>query len=144
MQNMGDHTLSKMAKELAVRLGKDSKSHTTKSFRRSAATQLAGAGTSVVGSKMAGDWKGVTNPLEHMEHSNKSCNDRMSMLDGEDVESPSKKQKFVSNTNEFISTSEDKGGGVVQNNFTFINVIVSAGVSIGDALRNAGVVKEDE
>ena len=31
----------------------------------------------------------------------------------------------------------------MQNDCTFVNVISSTGVSIGDALRNAGVVKED-
>ena len=32
IQNMGEHTLSKMAKELAARLGEDSKNYTAKSF----------------------------------------------------------------------------------------------------------------
>ena len=83
MQNMGEHALSKMCKELAVRLGKDPKNWTAKSFRRSAATQSAETGMSVVGLQIAGDWKGAATPLEHVERSNKSCNDRVSMLDGE-------------------------------------------------------------
>ena len=73
-----------MAKELATRLGKNPKTYAAKYFRRSAAIQLAEADTSVVGLKMVGDWKVVAKSLEHMEHSNKSCNDRMTMLDGED------------------------------------------------------------
>ena len=55
IQNMGEYTLSKMAKELAAWLGKDSKNYTAKSFCRSAATQLAEAGISVVGLQMAGN-----------------------------------------------------------------------------------------
>ena len=126
-----------MAKKLAARLGKDPKNHTAKSFRRLAAAQLAEVGASVVGLQMTGNWEGVATPLEHMEDSNKPCNDRMNMLDGEDEESPLKKQRFVNNA------SEGRGGGVVQNNCTFINVVSSAGVSIGNTLRNTGVVKED-
>ena len=38
IQNMAKHTLSKMAKELAARLGEDSKNYTAKSFCWSAAT----------------------------------------------------------------------------------------------------------
>ena len=72
MQSMGEHALSKMAKELAVRLGKDPKNCADESFHRSADTQLAEAGTSVVGFQMAGNWKGVATPLEHVEHLNKS------------------------------------------------------------------------
>ena len=75
-----------MAKELAARLGKDPKNYTAKSFRRSAATQLAEAGISVVGLQMAGNWKSTTTAMEYMEHSNKSCNNRMNMLDGEDAQ----------------------------------------------------------
>ena len=92
-----------------MRLGKDPKNHATKSFRRSAVKQLAEAGMSVVGLQMAGNWKGVATPLEHVEDSNKSCNDRMSMLDGEDEESPEKKQKHINNTNEVSSASEGRG-----------------------------------
>ena len=44
---------------------------------------------------MAGDWKGIASPLECMEHSNKSCNDHMNMLDGEEEEPPQKKQKLL-------------------------------------------------
>ena len=80
MQNMGEHALSKMAKELAALSGKDPKNHTAKYFCRSAATQLAEAGMSVVGLQMAGKWKGTTTALEHMGHSNKSCNDRINMV----------------------------------------------------------------
>ena len=144
MQNMGEHDLSKMAEELAVRLDKDPKNHSTKSFRRSAATQLAESGISIIGSQIVGNWKGVTTQLEHMEHSNRSCNDRMSMLDGEDEESPEKKQKHINNTNEISSASEGRGGGVVQNNCTFVNIVSSTGVSNVDALRSAGIAKEDE
>ena len=46
---MSEHALSKMAKELAVRLGKDPKNCTAKYFRRLAATQLAEVRASVVG-----------------------------------------------------------------------------------------------
>ena len=49
VQNMGEHTLSKMAKELAARLGTDPKNHTAKSFRRLAAALLAKAGMPVAG-----------------------------------------------------------------------------------------------
>ena len=133
-----------MAKKLAARLGKDPKNHTAKSFRRLAAAQLAEVGASVVGLQMTGNWEGVATPLEHMEDSNKPCNDRMNMLDGEDMESPLKKQKCINDANAVSSTSEGKGGGVVQNNCAFINVISATGVAIGDALRNAGVVKEDQ
>ena len=133
-----------MANDFAARLGKDPKNYIAKSFRRSAATQLAEAGMPVVGLQIAGNWKGVATQLERMEHSNKSCNDRMSMLDGEEEESPAKNQKHVKNENDVSSTSKVKGGGVVQNNYTFINIVRSAGVSIGDALHNSGVVKEDE
>ena len=118
-QNMGEHALSKMAKELAVRLGKDPKNYTAKSFRRSAATQLAEAGMSVVGLQMAGNWKSTTTALEHMEHSNKSCNYRVNMLDGEDMESPLKKKKCINDANAVSSTSEGKGEGVAQNNCAF-------------------------
>ena len=61
----------------------------------------------------------------------------MIMLNGEKEESPSKKQHFIS------STSEGGGGGLVQNNCAFINIISSAGVSVGDTLLNDGVVEED-
>ena len=45
--------------------------------------------------------------MEYMEHSNKSCNDRMNMLDGEDVQLPAKKQKLI-HANEDSSISEGK------------------------------------
>ena len=46
---MGDHATSKIVNELANRLGKDSSNFTAKSICRSAATQIAEAGTSVAG-----------------------------------------------------------------------------------------------
>ena len=85
---------------------------------------------------MAGDWKGVTAPLECMENSNKSHEDCMSILDGEQTEIPTKNKKVSDN-------SCEGGGGVVQNNCTLIEIISSAGVSIGDASRKASVVEED-
>ena len=93
---------------------------------------------------MAGNWKSTTTAMENMEHSSKSCNDRMNMLDREDVQSLAKKQKLIDNTNADSSTSKGKGGGVVQNNYTFINIISSTGITIGDALCNARVLKEDQ
>ena len=51
---MGEHTLLKIAKELATRLGKDPKNCIAKSFRRSVAAQLSEAGASVAGLQMTG------------------------------------------------------------------------------------------
>ena len=90
---MGEHALSKTEKELAARLGKDSKNYTAKSFRRSAAMQLAEVGMLVACLQMAGKWKGVTTPLERMEHLNNSCKHRMNMLDREQAVTQKKKQK---------------------------------------------------
>ena len=89
-QNMGEHALSKIAKQLATRLGKDPKNYAATFFRRSTSTKSSEAGMLVVGLQMEGCWKGVAMPLEHVEHSNESCKDRMSMLDGEEEESPIK------------------------------------------------------
>ena len=97
MQNMGEHALSKTAKEVATRLGKDTKNHTVKSFRRSTAKQIVEAGMSVACLQMAGNWKVVPTPLEHVEHSNKHFKDRMSMQDGEEADTRTKKQKVNNN-----------------------------------------------
>ena len=40
LQNMGENTSGKVAKDMAIRLGKDPKNYTAKSFCRSACTQL--------------------------------------------------------------------------------------------------------
>ena len=93
---------------------------------------------------MVGNQKGVATPLERMENSNKSCNDRMNTLDRENEESLAKKQKHINDANEVSSASEGRGGGAVQNNCTFSNVISSTCVSIRDSLRIAGVAKEDD
>ena len=92
---------------------------------------------------MVGDCEGVSIPLESMEHSNKSCDDRMNVIDGEEEESTLKKQKFVSNANEVSNAIEGRGGGVVQHDFTLINIVSSACISIRDDLRDVGVAKGD-
>ena len=134
LQNMGEHAIGRMVKELVKRLGKDPSKFTTKSLRRSSATHLAEVVLFITGLQMVGNYKGVTTPMEHVEHSNWACTERMNMLDGEEQHSPPKKQK-CNNTNE--------GGGIVQNNCTIINIISSTVGSVGDALRLGGVVKED-
>ena len=91
---------------------------------------------------MVSDCEGVATLLESMEHSNKSCDDRMNVIDGEEEESTLKKQKFVSNANEVSNAIEGGGGGVVQNNCMIINIISSAGVSVRDALSDAVIAKE--
>ena len=68
IQNMRKYTLWKMTKELAMRLGKNPKNYTTKSFRWSAAAQLAEAGISVVGLQMAGNWESATIAIEYVKH----------------------------------------------------------------------------
>ena len=59
IQRMGEHAVSKMAKDLAKRLGRDPIKFVLPSMRRLAATQLAEAGISVAGPQMTGDWKGA-------------------------------------------------------------------------------------
>ena len=88
VKSMGEKTISKMAKELAVQLGKDSKNCAAKYFRMSVAAQLAESGMSVASVQMAGDWKGVATQLEHVEYFSESCNGSMSMLDREEEEFP--------------------------------------------------------
>ena len=61
----------------------------------------------------------------------------MSMLDREESVSPPKKQKLGND-------NACKGGGLVQNNCTFINISSVIVGSVGDALKIAGVVKEVE
>ena len=57
------------------------------------------------------------------------------MLDGEEAGTPTKKQN--------MNTSACEGGGVVQTNYTLINIISSADVSIRNALLESGVVEEE-
>ena len=65
------------------------------------------------------------------------------MLDGENAQLPVKKQKLI-HTNEDSSASKGKRERVVQNNCALISIICSIDFAIGDALRNAGVLKEDQ
>ena len=53
-----------------------------------------------------------------MENTNKACNDRMNMLDGDDLGSPPKKLKASRNYG-----SVNESGGFEQNNCTVINII---------------------
>ena len=131
--------MSKMVKELAKRLGRDPSKFASKSMRRSAATQLAEVGMPTTGSQMVGNWKGVTTPMEHVEHVSKACNDRMSILDREELGSPPKKLKASGNCG-----NANEAGGIVQNNCTVINIIGSIVGSVGEALKVAGIVKVDE
>ena len=62
---------------------------------------------------MIGNWKGMSTPLEYVDHYNKYYNYCMSMLDGEESTSPHKKHK-VGNNN--ACEGGGGGGGVVQNN----------------------------
>ena len=117
---MGEHAVSNMAKELAIKLGKDPSSFTENSIRRLAVNKFAEAGASVTGLQMAEKWKRATTPMEHMENT-KKCNDRMIILDGEELVSPPKKLKASGNYG-----NENEVGVVVQNNCTVINVICSA------------------
>ena len=136
LQNMGENTSGRVAKDMAIRLGKDPKNYTAKSFRRSACTQLIEAGISVVELTMAGNWKNLQTALEYAEHSNKACTDRMNVLDGRTC------------TEDKTCTKRAKTGEtkVVQNNCTFINIISSSVGSIGEAVRTAmgGKGKEEE
>ena len=54
-------------------------------MRRSAVTHLDEACVPIVGFQMEGNCKGVTAPIECMEHVSKVCDDRMSMLDEEEI-----------------------------------------------------------
>ena len=87
---------------------------------------------------MAGNWKGVTATMEHIEHAKKACNDRIDMLDGEELASPPKKQKSNGNYG-----NANEGVVVVQNKCAVINIIGSAVGSVGEALCSAGIAKED-
>ena len=83
-----------MAKELVQMLGNDLSNHAAKLMCRLAATQLDEVFISVAGSQMEGNWKDDTTSMERMEHASKERNERMIMLDGEELASPTKKTKI--------------------------------------------------
>ena len=84
---------------------------------------------------MKGNGKGSAAPLEYVEHSNESCEDRTHMIEGEEEDSLSKN----------ISDASEGGGvGAVKNNCRLIIVISSTGVPIGNDLCNMVLLKRKE
>ena len=77
--------------------------------------------------------------MELIDHTSKACDDKMSMLDGEEIGSPPKKSKSIGNYGNANET-----GGVVQNNCAVMNTIGSTIGSVGESLRLAGITKVDE
>lgn len=75
-------------------------------MRRSAVNQIAQEGVPFSGLQMVGNWKGVTAPIECIDNVSKEYDDRMSMLDGEEIGLHPKKLKASGNY-------ENEAGGVV-------------------------------
>ena len=74
--------ISTFSTELAKRLDKPgTKKFTAESFRRSACTQLAKAGISIIGLYKAGNQKSLETTQKYTEYSVISTENRMSMLD---------------------------------------------------------------
>ena len=124
IQNMGENQIGNMAAELAQRLGKpDTKKFTAKSFRRTACTQLAAAGISVIGLCEAGNWKSLKTAREYMEYSEKSTDERVNLLEGKKptvtnvVTPPEKRRKIVCDQQE-----QYEGATITITNCTIINI----------------------
>lgn len=139
MQNMGEHQIGKMVKELAKCLRKDPSNYAAKSLRGPGAAQLAEQGVSVACLQMAGNWKDPKAPTERTEHSNRAFRECVDMLDGDEakertIDAPvAKKTKHI---------TESPGAGVAQTHRTAINIIRSTAVSAGESAQAA--LKEED
>ena len=120
IQPMGTNKVRMLAKDVAMWLYGEisNKSYTTHSFRRSAATALAEAGTSVVALCHAGRWGSLVTAQEYQEHTGYEKRERAMMLDkGESTEIIVHKKQKHNNSDEV-----PKQPSVVQGNCTVINI----------------------
>jgi len=80
-QNMGKDRIRIILRRIELFLGLEPNSLTAHVFRRSAATELANSGISLLGLKRAGRWKNLQTAEEYLEHSLPVLRDRMNRLD---------------------------------------------------------------
>ena len=80
-QNMGRDRHNTILRRIEAFLGLEEKSLTAHCYRRSAATELANSGISLLGLKRAGRWRTLQSAEEYLEHSLPVQRDRMMRLD---------------------------------------------------------------
>ena len=81
-QNMGPRKHTAVLRKIELFLGLTPNSMTCHCWRRSAATELANSGISLLGLKRAGRWKNLKSAEEYLEHSIPVQRDRMTRLFG--------------------------------------------------------------